>query len=110
MKISAEQIELIAQRVTERLGQKPASAARASDSAGRDSLTDGVFADIDSAAAAAWVAQKQLIGLSMAKRQEIIANIRQVLREHTEDLGVAGWKIRSSRTNWSSRKPPEQRI
>ncbi|MFC1683464.1 aldehyde dehydrogenase family protein [Candidatus Zixiibacteriota bacterium] len=89
MKISAEQIELIAQRVTERLGQKPASAARASDSAGRDSLTDGVFADIDSAAAAAWVAQKQLIGLSMAKRQEIIANIRQVLREHTEDLARA---------------------
>lgn len=89
MKFSEEQIELIAQRVTERLSQQSRTESGRSFVSPGGELTDGVFSDIDSAVAAAHVAQKHLVGLSMAKRDEIIASMRQILRDHAEDLSRA---------------------
>ncbi len=89
MKISQEQIELIAQRVTERLAKKPPDVSESAAQAGVRQLTDGVFADVDSAVAAAYVAQKHLVHLSMARREQIIAGMRQILRDHVEDLSRA---------------------
>ncbi|MCK4598167.1 aldehyde dehydrogenase family protein, partial [bacterium] len=89
MKFSEEQIDLIAQRVTERLAQKTDDMTGASAVDLQKELTDGVFADIDSAVAAAAIAQRQLVGMSLAKRDQIIDSIRKTLREHIEDLSRA---------------------
>jgi aldehyde dehydrogenase len=89
VKITEEQIELIAQRVTERLVQRSNEASGSPGVSPGGEQTDGVFADIDSAAAAAWVAQRHLAGNSMAKRDQIIASMRQILRQHTEELSRA---------------------
>ena len=89
MKISEEYIELIAQRVTQRLSQQPKIVSAGAVAHQGGELTDGVFADIDSAVAAAYIAQRHLVALSMAKRDDIIASIRQTLRDHTEELSRA---------------------
>lgn len=89
MKISEEQIDLIAQRVTQRLLRTPNDIAGRPDVSTEAPLTDGVFADLDSAVAAAFVAQKQLVNMGIAKRNQIIASMRQTLRDHTEDLSRA---------------------
>ncbi len=89
MKFSEEQVDLIAQRVTERLAQKSNGMIGTSAAALQKELTDGVFADIDSAVAAAAIAQRQLVGMSLAKRDQIIDSIRKTLREHIEELSRA---------------------
>lgn len=89
MKISEEQIELIAQRVTDRLLKRSKGVSEAPAVSPGSQLTDGVFADIDSATAAAFIAQRQLAGMTMAKRDQIIARMRQAMRDHTEELSRA---------------------
>ncbi len=49
-------------------------------------LNNGIFPDIDSAVKAAREAQLQLMTLTLAKRTEIIANIRKNMLLHAEDL------------------------
>lgn len=89
MNISQEQIDLIARRVTERLLRTPKDIAGRPAVSTEAQLIDGVFADLDSAVAAAFVAQKQLVNMSMGKRNQIIASMRQTLRDYTEDLSRA---------------------
>ncbi|HRX86532.1 MAG TPA: aldehyde dehydrogenase family protein, partial [Phycisphaerae bacterium] len=85
--LSDQQIDAIAQQVLGRLAGRAAGAAPApaeTDAFGREVL--GVFAEIDSAVAAANEAFKQLDKLPLSKRDAIIANIRKRMLENAEML------------------------
>jgi acyl-CoA reductase-like NAD-dependent aldehyde dehydrogenase len=58
------------------------------------SLTDtsGVFPDIDFAIAAAQVAHQQLMALPVARRDVIIAQMRQAARENAQVLAYEAWQ------------------
>jgi len=86
--LSNQQIDSIAQQVLGRLAGHAAHAAPppATDTFGRQVL--GVFAEIDSAVAAAEQAFVQLDKLTLATRDAIIANIRKRMLENAELLAA----------------------
>ncbi|HFE64584.1 MAG TPA: aldehyde dehydrogenase family protein, partial [Caldithrix sp.] len=51
-------------------------------------LTAGIFPDLDSAVDAAFAAQKNLMELSLEKREEIIASIRKKMLQFSEELAT----------------------
>ena len=74
----------------------------------------GVFPDVDAAVAAAQVAQKRLIAMSMEKRQEIIGAMRTVAIENAEVLarmaaeetGMGRWEDKLQKNLLVARKTP----
>lgn len=68
-------------------GTAPATRPVAAVSAPPTSGRDGVFADVDSAVAAARVAQRRLLDASMSDRAAAVECIRSVLRRDKEELG-----------------------
>lgn len=82
--LSDQQIDAIAQQVLARLAGRSAPPPAEIDTFGREVL--GVFAEIDSAVAAAGEAFAQLDKLPLSKRDAIIANIRKRMLENTELL------------------------
>ena len=79
--VNEDRIRRIVEEVVHRVvaeGISPEGRGRAVD--------DGVFQGIDEAVAAAGRAQQELMAQSLEERQKIIAAIRQVTRDHTEDF------------------------
>jgi acyl-CoA reductase-like NAD-dependent aldehyde dehydrogenase len=86
VKFTEQQIDLIAQRVTERLAHKSTEVTAGKAAHTGTDTGEGVFGDIDSAVAAAVVSQKQLAALGLEAREKIIASMRKMLRDHVEEL------------------------
>ena len=100
MRISEQQVDLIASRLAARLSGKPAPATPsqaapavatpAAESAApaihRETLGEGVFATVDDAVEAAHKAYDELDGMSLEGRQTIIASIRESMFANAEDL------------------------
>jgi acyl-CoA reductase-like NAD-dependent aldehyde dehydrogenase len=89
MALSDQEIELIAQRiVTDLTGRGGSSASASSSSASTPApLRDiGIFDTIDEAVKAASIAFCQFDQLGLKKRNDIIASIRQSMREHGNSL------------------------
>ena len=55
-------------------------------------ISTGLFADISGAVAAAGRAQKMWIALPLEKRKEVIAHIRERLRENAQVLAWSAWR------------------
>ena len=87
-RLSDQQIDAIATQVLGRLAGRPIPPAppAETDQFGRQVL--GVFAELDSAVAAAGAAFYALDQLSLATRDAIIANIRKHMLEHAEELAA----------------------
>jgi acyl-CoA reductase-like NAD-dependent aldehyde dehydrogenase len=92
VRFTEDQIDHIAQRISERLGIGEQTAVRAEGPPVREAdqpavgSGQGVFESVDAAASAAFVAQKQLAAMGLGAREKIIASMRRTLREHVEDL------------------------
>ena len=87
MALSDQEIELIAQRiVTDLTGRGGASAPAASGSSPAPLSDIGIFDTIDEAVKAANVAFCQFGQLGLKKRNDIIASIRQSMRENGNAL------------------------
>ncbi len=92
MRISDQQVDLIATRLAERLSGSPPATTRVTAarnvpvSVRQDTLGEGIFGNIDDAVAAAGVAFRELDGMSLEGRQKIIASIRESMSEHAEEL------------------------
>ena len=102
MRVSDQQVEIIATRLAEHLSAPPAAqsnttaanvtaakittAPSAPAIASRDALGEGVFATVDEAVEAAGIAFRELDGMSLEGRQKIIASIRESMHEHAEEL------------------------
>lgn len=88
--LSKEQIDNIASRIVGIMDGKGIIPRIDETSETQDAtnmiLNNGIFPDIDSAVKAAREAQLQLMNLTLAKRTEIIANIRKNMLLHAEDL------------------------
>ena len=104
--LSERQVDIIAQRLAERLSSPPVAssnvagvnvvAANASATGSvqttkpreglGEALGEGIFATLDDAVEAAGVAFLQLDGMSLDRRQKIIACIRESMLEHGEGL------------------------
>ena len=90
--LSDKQVDIIATRLAQRLtgAAADASAPPATRSmpaaAPRAALGEGVFATVDDAVAAASVAFRELDGMTLDARRQIIASIRESMLEHAEDL------------------------
>jgi len=82
------QIDYIAERVFHIITGKKSSAVLSSTngSATHVSVGQGIFNTIDEAVKATTIAQKQLDGMSLHKRDEMIASIRAMMLEHAYDL------------------------
>ncbi len=91
-RLTSEQIDAIAQKVLGRLAQggqtasAPAPQALQTDDFGQ--RVHGVFAELDSAVAAAATAFKQLLDMRLEKRKEIIASMRRRAIENAEPLAA----------------------
>jgi acyl-CoA reductase-like NAD-dependent aldehyde dehydrogenase len=88
-KLSDQQVDVIAQQVLRRISGGAASPAErgGADSGGRPRL--GVFNHLDAAVKAAQAAFEALDKLKLAKRDEIIASIRQASLRESESLAFA---------------------
>lgn len=91
MKLTEEQIQIIARKVAENLGQEwkssPAPGFPAPQNpAASVPYSEGVFATIDEAVAAAEEAFRRFSALKLEKRDEIIASIRRDMLENAELL------------------------
>ena len=90
--LSDQQVDMIAARLAERLAGSSAGvaqvpAARSGPAvAPRAALGEGVFATVDEAVEAAGIAFRQLDGMTLDRRQKIIASIRESMLEHAEEL------------------------
>ena len=94
--LSDRQVDIIATRLAERVSAsqvtrpatRPAAAVprRAPVSAPREALGDGIFATVDEAVDAAATAFRELDGMSLERRQTIIASIRESMHENAEEL------------------------
>ncbi|MFH1010456.1 MAG: aldehyde dehydrogenase family protein [bacterium] len=85
--LTDDQVNAIAERVLALLNQRDDSRPiRAPIPSERHELPIGIFATVDDAVQAAAEAQRQLMRLTLAKRDEIITSMRTVLREHAADL------------------------
>jgi acyl-CoA reductase-like NAD-dependent aldehyde dehydrogenase len=90
-RISDQQVEAIAQQVLRKLGGGAnAPALERSKPAGEHGL--GAFTDLDAAVKAAQTAFETLDKLKLAKRDEIIANIRRWSLKEAESLAFAAHK------------------
>jgi acyl-CoA reductase-like NAD-dependent aldehyde dehydrogenase len=94
MKLTDEQINILARKVAENLGHKfPDSAAETPRENGSHSKSstpiyqmEGIFATIDEAVAAAEEAFQRFSAIKLEKRDEIIASIRKDMLENVEPL------------------------
>ncbi len=91
MKLTEEQIQIIARKVAENLGQEWKSAPAPGfpapqNPAASTQYSEGVFAAIDEAVAAADEAFRRFSALKLEKRDEIIAGIRRDMLENAELL------------------------
>ena len=90
--LSDQQVDVIATRLAERLTGSPAvskqvPAAKSMPTvAPRAALGEGVFATVDEAVEAAGIAFRELDGMTLERRQQIIASIRESMLEHAEEL------------------------
>ncbi|UCG31565.1 MAG: aldehyde dehydrogenase EutE [Phycisphaerales bacterium] len=90
--LTEQQVERIARQVVERLGGAvpvpgvPASAAAPAAAVPPVELVEGIFADVDSAVHAAAAAQRELMGMTIKKRDQIVASIRQAMAANCESL------------------------
>ena len=88
--LTEEEVDHIASRVLDLLkysGSDQASEPKWMENpAGAQSSQTGVFIDVKSAVSAAGKAHRQLMSLTLKKREEIIANIRVKISEHVEEL------------------------
>ncbi len=92
-KLTDAQIDAIVQRVQGKLGTAPTPRTPAPGRAGKSETAapqaagrDGIYPDLDSAVAAARRAFRGLDALSLAKRAEIVAAMRAVMRTNAELL------------------------
>jgi len=97
LQIDEQRINAIVQKVVAELRQERNNGRRDltdTSSVGRQNLMDtpGVFADIDSAIAAARIAHQQLIALPVARRDVIISQMRQAARENAQVLAYEAWQ------------------
>jgi acyl-CoA reductase-like NAD-dependent aldehyde dehydrogenase len=92
MRISDQQVDLIATRLAKRFAAPPATPASGTAArntpavAPREALGEGVFATVDDAVEAAGAAFREFEGMSLESRQQIIASIRGSMLEHAEEL------------------------
>ncbi len=90
--LSDQQVDMIAGRLAERLansstaGTQVLAARSGSAVAPRAALGEGVFATVDEAVEAAGIAFFQLDGMTLERRQKIIASIRESMLEYAEEL------------------------
>ncbi len=85
--LTDDQIARIAERVFVLLNkQSTAPPPRATEPTGLQDLPVGIFATVDSAVQAATEAQRRFIELTLAKREDIISSIRQVMRDNATEL------------------------
>ncbi len=92
-KLTDVQIEMIVQRVQGKLGAQPTRETPGPDGSGKPgpsasqiSGQDGIYPDLDRAAAAARRAFRALDALSLEKRAEIVAAMRAAMRANAELL------------------------
>jgi len=75
---------------------------------------DGLFPDVESATAAAYLAFQQLAAMTLAKRQEIIAQMRATIKQHAEMLarlaheetGLGRWEDKLEKNLLNATKVP----
>jgi acyl-CoA reductase-like NAD-dependent aldehyde dehydrogenase len=90
--LTERQVESIARQVVERLGgaipapDVPGSAATEAKAVPPAELVEGIFADVDSAVHAAAAAHRDLMAMTVKKRDQIVASIREVMAAHCESL------------------------
>lgn len=90
--LSDAQVDIIATRLAERLSAPSAAKPQAPPArsapaiAPREVPAEGIFATVDDAVAAAGVAFRELDGMTLERRQMIIAAIRESMLEHAEEL------------------------
>jgi len=86
MELTEQQIRAIVQNVVKNLagGGVPAPAGAPPTPLPEIREGDGIFADLEAAVAAAAAAQKKLLDLGLARREEIIEAIREAGRRHAE--------------------------
>ncbi|RMG33456.1 MAG: aldehyde dehydrogenase family protein, partial [Methanobacteriota archaeon] len=99
MKLTQEQIEIIARKVAQNLtqGKQPEMSSSLSSSAipsppPVEDLGDGIFASVDTAVKAADEAFQKYSQLPLKTRDRIIANIRRSMLEHAEFLAQEAHK------------------
>lgn len=85
-RLSDNQIERIAREAVSRIVGKDQSGANTGPDIEMKELSAGVFPDINSAVDAVYTAQKQLMEMSLQKRDKIIAGIRKKMMEYAEEL------------------------
>ncbi len=95
--IDEERIDAIVKRVVAELRQERNNGRQDltdTSGVGRQDFMDtpGVFADIDSAIAAAQVAHQRLMALPVARRDVIISQMRQAARENAQVLAHEAWQ------------------
>ncbi|MBU0640668.1 MAG: aldehyde dehydrogenase EutE [Planctomycetes bacterium] len=81
-----EQVNTIAAQVLQLLGPGAAAPLAAAAPGAAASGTRGVAPDVDSAVASATQAQRELMRLTVAKRDEMVRSIRQAMLAHAESL------------------------
>ncbi len=87
MTINEEQIRAIVQTVVKRLTEEGGTAPPVAGPATSPvAAADGIFDQLDDAIAAADIAQKALMGLSLEKREQIIEAMRQAGRDNAEKI------------------------
>ncbi len=82
-------IRAIVQRVVAELGERGAVGGERSalpTARSTQPTTDGLFPNVDAAVRAATIAQQQFVALTLEKRGEIIAAMRQATREAAEAI------------------------
>ncbi|HUU85606.1 MAG TPA: aldehyde dehydrogenase family protein [Phycisphaerae bacterium] len=86
--LTDQQVDAIARRALERLGPGAGRAAPAVGGGPAPSVPGrlGVFPDVDSAVRAAAAAHRQLMGMTLAKREEMVASIRRSMKANAEAL------------------------
>jgi acyl-CoA reductase-like NAD-dependent aldehyde dehydrogenase len=93
--LSDQQVDRIAARLAERMGQKstvpsPQSPAVSGE---RSAVSgDGIFAELDDAVEAARIAHRRLGEESLALREKIIAKLREVFLAEAESLAREAWE------------------
>jgi len=101
-RLSDQQVDRIAREMTGRMGGGPHSPASATQvghaiiarrpAVGRPGENDGVFATVDQCVAAAREGFENLNAMTLTKRTEIIAAIRQAMLESGDDLAHQAWQ------------------
>ena len=100
MRISDQQVDLIATRLAARLSAAPAAGTKPGTAnsvtqgttlgtpalAPRPTLGEGVFATVDEAVAAAATAYRELDGMPLEGRQKIVTTIRDSMHANAEEL------------------------